>query len=73
MKGIADVDLSELNTYTEPVFNAIEGVIWTLKGPIIGVVVVAVDANVTKVGKEHLRLVFRRLVDTDSSKCNPST
>ena len=71
VKGTTDVDLSELNTYAKPVFNATEGVMRTLKGLIMEAAMIAVDANVTKVEKEHLRLAFRRLVGTGSSKCNP--
>ena len=43
----------------------------TLKGLIMEAAMIAVDANVNKVEKEHLRLAFRRLVGTGSSKCNP--
>ncbi|WP_247535947.1 TniB family NTP-binding protein [Ralstonia pseudosolanacearum] len=69
--GTTDIDLSELNNYAKPMFNATEGVMRTLKGLIIETAMVAVDANATKVEKEHLKLAFQRLVGTGSSKSNP--
>ncbi|CAH0443679.1 TniB family NTP-binding protein [Ralstonia pseudosolanacearum] len=69
--GTTDIDLSELNKYAKPMFIATEGVMRTLKGLIIETAMVAVDANSTKVEREHLKLAFQRLVGTGSSKRNP--
>ncbi|CBJ44004.1 TniB family NTP-binding protein [Ralstonia solanacearum] len=67
----SDVDLSELNTYAKPIFNATKGVMRTLKSLIIEAAMIAIDAETTKVEKDHLRLGFLRLFGPGSSRSNP--
>ena len=67
----SDVDLSELNTYAKPIFHATKGVMRTLKSLIIEAAMIAIDAETTKVEKDHLRLGFLRLFGPGSSRSNP--
>ncbi|AUS41568.1 hypothetical protein CYD94_04580 [Ralstonia solanacearum] len=67
----SDVDLSELNTYAKPIFNATKGVMRTLKSLIIEAAMIAIDAETAKVEKDHLRLGFLRLFGPGSSRGNP--
>ena len=69
--GTRDLDLSVLKTHANLVFKATQGVMRTLKALIMEVAMIAIDANESKVGKEHLRLAFQRLVGPGSTRDNP--